>query len=156
MSTTGTHRLLCNFGAAWFKREGFGVVAQELVVGNVREQTDVIAFRSTCSAVMESKVSRADFLRDKLKPHRIAGGLGNYRFFICPEGLIEPSELPTGWGLLYQRGSRTVAIVRPPGNMWPKSTVNDLYSAWRPFWHPSDAEAERSVLYSIARRKSPV
>lgn len=144
------HARLVGIGASWLKREGFGVVATEIrVVGSV-EEPDAIGFRSTCSAVIEVKVSRGDFLADAKKPHRQQPGLGNYRFFLCPEGLLLPDELPAGWGLLYAVGRGVRSIVRPPGNTWP--SAGSKLAGWEVFKHPVNASAERAVLYSIARR----
>lgn len=146
------HRQLVAVGERWLKRQGFGVVASELVAAGAREQADVIGFRSNCSAVIEAKASRADFLADSRKPHRIAGGLGVYRFYLCPVGVIEIGDLPVGWGLLHATGRRVIEVLRPTGNMWPPagSPVSD----WAHFQHETDSSAERGVLYSIARRRS--
>jgi hypothetical protein len=62
------HKLLVTLGERWLKRQGFAVVATELVTGGTREQADVIGFRSQCSAVIEAKASRADFLADVNRP----------------------------------------------------------------------------------------
>lgn len=135
------------------KRQGFGVVAAELVTNGTNEQADVIGFRSTCSAVIEAKASRTDFLADRKKPHRSAGGLGVYRFYLCPPGgVIELEDLPNGWGLLYADGQRITEVRRPTGNLWPAygMSVGD----WGDFQHQPDEHAERGVLYSIARRRS--
>lgn len=128
------------------------MIASELVAGGAVEQADVIAFRSNCSAVIEAKASRADFLADRSKPHRAAGGMGVYRFYLCPEGLILPSELPSGWCLLYLVGKKVVEVVKPMGNIWPSFgyPVGD----WGNFQHSADLAAERAVLFSIARRQS--
>lgn len=145
-----SHAQLVDLGARWMRREGFGVVATEVVAVGCREQADVIGFRATCSAVIEAKASRADFLADRAKPHRRTGGLGLYRFFACPEGLIDSAELPVGWGLLYATPWALRAVVRPPGNIWPRRGAAG--AAWEVFQHHPDDSAERSVLYSVARR----
>ena len=43
------------------------------------------------------------FLADRSKPHRLNPemGMGKYRYYICPTGLIKPEELPEKWGLIY-------------------------------------------------------
>ncbi len=92
------HKLLVRLGERWLKRQGFAVVASELVTSGTREQADVIGFRSNCSAVIEAKASRSDFLADARKPHRVAGGLGTYRFYLCPPEVIALSDLPERWG----------------------------------------------------------
>ncbi len=30
--------------------------------------------------------------------------LGNYRYYLCPEGVIDESEIPDKWGLLLYEG----------------------------------------------------
>ncbi|ASW04113.1 hypothetical protein [Paraburkholderia aromaticivorans] len=146
------HKLLVTLGERWLKREGFAVVASELVTGGTREQADVIGFRSNCSALIEAKASRSDFLADARKPHRVAGGLGVYRFYLCPPGVIEVSDLPDRWGLLYAEGRGVRDVLRPTGNGWP--SPGSTFSDWHAFQHEADLDAERGVLFSIARRRS--
>jgi len=52
-------------GAAWLRKNGFSVVETELTCFGCREQPDVLGFRSSCSAMVEVKISRSDFLADK-------------------------------------------------------------------------------------------
>lgn len=144
------HEALSDQGVKWFKRQGFGVIAADLAALGCRERADVIAFRSQCSAIMEAKASRADFLSDAKKPERKSGGIGLYRFYICPPGLIRPDDLPTGWGLLYGDGKKIVEVVRPKGNVWPGPGTK--FESWAEFQHQNDPDAERSILYSISRR----
>ncbi|KAA3532717.1 hypothetical protein NLO85_27695 [Pseudomonas savastanoi] len=159
MATSEEHKKLTKLGASWFRKNGFGVVATELSSAGSREQPDVIAFRSSCSAMIEVKVSRSDFFADRKKPERNAGGIGIYRFYLCPEGMIKPEELPPRWGLLYAKGRSVVAVVKPQGNIWPplekQHPGSEAYlGPRREFQHVPDAIAERSALYSIARRLS--
>ena len=158
MAVSDEHKRLTALGASWFRKNGFGVIATELTCFGSREQPDVIAFRSSCSAMIEVKVSRADFLADKKKPERTAGGLGLYRFYLCPEGMITPVELPPKWGLLYAKGRSVVAVVKAQGNLWPSLRVSPASEAfmddWRDFQHEPNEAAERRALYSIARRLS--
>lgn len=150
VATSEDHHRLVAMGARWFKRQGFAVVATELASYRNREQPDVYACRHTCSAVAEVKVSRTDFLADKKKPERQAGGLGSYRFYLCPEELIHPSELPTGWGLLYSQGRSIIAVHAPQGNLWPRPGHDN--PQWLPFTHDVDPDLERAALFSVARR----
>lgn len=146
------HQDLVTIAARWLKRQGFGVVATELATVGSSEQGDAIGFRTTCSALVEAKASRADFLADARKPHRAVGGLGVYRFYLCPPGIIEVGDLPPRWGLLHVVGRGVVELLRPTGNLWPSygTAVGD----WERFQHAPDESAERGVLYSIARRRS--
>jgi hypothetical protein len=140
-------------GAKWFKRQGFAVVATDLMSVGVSERADVVAFRSgrnrPVCGVIESKISRSDFLADRNKLHRSVAGLGVYRFYICPSGLILPEELPAKWGLLYVQGNRVIDVVRPQGNHWPDYDTPSR--GWDDFKHESDAQAEAHALFSIAR-----
>lgn len=106
-----THNELSALAVKWLKRpnsqggHGCLIACAELRSGWNGEIPDAIGFRlsgnTPQSVVVEAKTSRSDFLADKAKPHRIADGMGNYRYFICPENLIKPDELPDGWGLLW-------------------------------------------------------
>lgn len=146
------HQRLVEAGRRWLIRQGFAVVAAEITVAGTAEQPDVIGFRSSCSVVVEAKASRSDFLADRRKPHRSAGGLGVYRFYLCMPGMIDVDDLPARWGLLLVQGRSIVMSRGPAGNIWP---ANESGTAeWRQFQHQVDAEAERRVLYSIARRRS--
>ncbi|WP_321944049.1 hypothetical protein [Paraburkholderia tropica] len=146
------HKLLVTLGERWLKRQGFAVVASELATSGTREEADVIGFRSNCSALVEAKASQSDFLADARKPHRGTGGLGVYRFYLCPPGVIRVEDLPSRWGLLYADGRSVREILRPTGNGWPSlgSTSGD----WPAFQHEADLNAERGVLFSIARCRS--
>jgi hypothetical protein len=79
-----------------------GIVFIEKSTWNI-EQPDVIGFNTSNSTVIECKLSRADFLSDKKKKFRINSkiGMGNYRYYYCPHGLIKHNELPNKWGLIY-------------------------------------------------------
>lgn len=108
-----SHADLCAIAVRWLKRpnsqngHGCCIAMSEVKSGWTGEIPDAIGFRQKGydygdgSVVVEVKVTRSDFLADRKKPHRIEGGLGNWRYFMCPEGLIRPEELPEGWGLLW-------------------------------------------------------
>lgn len=108
--TTPTHADLCALAVKWLKRNnsaggpGCAVALSECRSGYLGEIPDAIGYRASGhhdgTYVVEVKVSRSDFLADARKPHRISGGLGNWRHFMAPEGLIRVDELPSGWGLL--------------------------------------------------------
>lgn len=106
-----THAELCDIAVKWMKRPvsgkgpGCNIAMSELRSGYVGEIPDAIGFRlehpGSVSVVVEVKTSRSDFLADRKKAHRIEGGMGTYRYFMCPTGIIREDELPQGWGLLY-------------------------------------------------------
>jgi hypothetical protein len=105
------HKDLCTLAVKWLKRpncqNGHGciVAVSEPRSGYSGEIPDAIGFRidgdAVTSVVLEAKVSRADFLADRNKAHRIEGGLGHYRYYICPENIIQEEDLPEGWGLIW-------------------------------------------------------
>lgn len=99
----------------WVMKRGCGVAFKELntITG---EYPDVIGFQSSgFSILIEVKVSRNDFLADRKKSFRINPemGMGTYRFFMCPWGLIKQHELPHGWGLIYVRNFKATCVYHP-------------------------------------------
>lgn len=107
-----THSEMCKLAVMWLKRpysrggHGCKVAIDECQTGWSGEIPDAIGYCSTGqplrdgTVLVECKVSRADFLADRLKQHRQAGGVGNWRYFMAPEGLIKLDELPQKWGLV--------------------------------------------------------
>ena len=153
--TSISHSYLVHAGAAWLRRQGFAIVTTELATTATREIPDVIGFRASCSAVIEVKCSRSDFLRDRNKPHRQSGGLGVYRFFLSQPGIVEAYDLPPKWGLLHLDGRSIRRVLAPRGNLWaPYDSSGQGTSTWSAFQHETNLAQERHVLYSIARRLS--
>lgn len=70
------------------------------------------------SWLFEIKATRADFLVDLKKPHRQpnADALGRWRVYYATPGIIQPDEVPVGWGLIEPRGEhyhRYLVIPKP-------------------------------------------
>ena len=97
-----THKELVALGVRYLYRKCGGIVFYEFQ-SRAGENPDVIGWRSGRSILIECKISRADFLRDRHKPVRRVPeiGMGAERYYLCPEGMVKPDELPTGWGLLH-------------------------------------------------------
>lgn len=107
------HRELCEIGARFLKRpesaNGHGCHFTVIEASCYGENPDVFGIRhgmhgnGVGTFLLEAKTSRSDFLADKNKPHRLhpESGMGKYRYYICPTGLIKPEELPEKWGLIY-------------------------------------------------------
>ena len=90
----------------WLRRYRCGVVLSEQACAS-GEMPDAIGWKKACHSVLvESKVSRADFLVDRCKPFRqkCEIAVGCERYYLSPQGLIRLEELPPGWGLLEVRG----------------------------------------------------
>lgn len=113
MSDSKSHKELCALAVEWLLRPasrkgpGCTVAVAETANWINGEIPDAIGWRpyrqARCgSVVVEVKVSRADFLADAKKAHRLAGetGMGAYRYFMAPEGIIAVSDLPPKWGLV--------------------------------------------------------
>jgi hypothetical protein len=117
---TDTHRELCQRGGKWLTKHSQNVlvpncniVAVELFTQVEPEIPDIIGWCSWCSIMIEVKVQRSDFLQDFKKPFRqiCADGVGELRFYLCPENMISESELPENWGLLYET-KRGIKIIK--------------------------------------------
>jgi len=118
------HQELVALASAWLRRpgsrggHGCQVAFTETRVGYLSgESPDAIGFRARGfadgSVLVEVKTSRADFLADAKKPHRSdTPGMGRFRYYMCPEGLIRPDELPDRWGLLYVDSKSRVTPVQ--------------------------------------------
>ena len=94
----------------------------------IGEIPDAIGFKNGQSILIECKATRADFLRDKKKRFRKRPelGVGKYRFYLCPPGLIKPYEPPEKWGLLYCRDRSVERVVAPRGNTFHKFPAFDF------------------------------
>lgn len=100
-----THRELCDRAAHWLQSsKNCKLVLVERNSGMGGEEPDAIGW-TPCgySFLIEAKASRSDFLADKKKPHRKnpETGMGRSRFYLCPKDMIQPEEVPEGWGLLW-------------------------------------------------------
>ena len=112
------------------------------------EYPDVIGFSSRGHSVLiEVKASRSDFLSDKKKSFRKLPekGMGDYRFYCCPTGLIKVEDLPDKWGLIYVDPKGRPRCVHNPycrslsGNTWSKEMRKN-------------SQAEIGLMFSALRR----
>lgn len=159
-----THAALCELAVRWLQRShsqgghGCRIAFKEVRSGYSGETPDAIGFRPgphfmDGTVVVECKVSRADFLADSKKPHRKnTAGLGRFRYYMAPLGLIDPAELPAGWGLLGVSPAGHVkrlagACVVPEG---------PHYEQWgavcQAFSHEADHSAEHFILVELLSR----
>ena len=91
-------------------------------VNGVSETPDAWGFNSYGQTMLlEAKASRSDFLADKRKFFRRlpALGLGQFRYYIAPSGVISQQDLPPRWGLIIANGDRCRRVVRAaPQLVW--------------------------------------
>lgn len=156
------HAELCVKAVRWLKSTeskggpGCSVAVSECKAGYDGEIPDAIGFRTAdgppSSVVVEVKVSRADFLADAQKPHRLDPelGMGQFRYFMAPAGMIALHELPPRWGLIEVDGRSLhvraghVMTPRCAGTGWRRD-----FSAWR---FPSNRERELALLIRLLAR----
>jgi hypothetical protein len=96
-----THLKLCIKGANYLRSQGihpfhrgqYSVCELE----RAGECPDAFAWGGGTTQLIEVKVSRSDFLSDKKKLWRKdpSYGLGRYRSYLCPTGLIKPEDIRT-------------------------------------------------------------
>lgn len=128
----------------WLEQQGCGIVIRDPFRSFNQEQPDAIGWRSDVSILVEVKVSRSDFLADKKKSFRAdpQKGMGDWRFYMCPPGVIAVDDLPVGWGLLWVYEKQIKKIHGVPPNTW--------WSSKKPF--SGNKPNENTMLISALRR----
>ncbi|MEE5068629.1 adenylosuccinate synthase [Pseudomonas alliivorans] len=160
-----THNDLCLVAVRWLQRNngaggpGCHVAVSECRSGWTGEVPDAIGFRAAGhndgSTVVECKTSRSDFLADKKKAHRQVGGLGNWRYFMAPAGMIDPAELPSGWGLLEVNQRGHVKPVAGLASFYREGY--DVVEAQTALWrHEADRDREQFLLVKLLSRVGDV
>lgn len=100
-----------------------------------KRTADLVAFGLWPSQGMEVhgieiKVARSDWVRELQQPEKVEEGFYRYcdRWYVaCPDGLIEPAEVPPSWGLLTIEGGGKVKMARDSSKLesqpWGKGQV---------------------------------
>lgn len=109
---TDLHTQLIELSAKWLAVK-HAVVITDMSHG-LGETADAIGWTCGFSTLVECKASRADFLGDKHKPWRRdpSRGMGNFRYYATPAGMVAPTELPENWGLLEMHRGKLKVIVK--------------------------------------------
>ena len=116
MTKEWTHKMLVRRMANWLKNTKHNTVVMSELATRNGETPDVIGWiGGAASTLIECKVSRADFLADNKKWFRRdeESGMGDIRYIATPEGLLQPDEIPAGWGLL-EAGKHYVREIQKP------------------------------------------
>ena len=116
-----------------------GVVLMERACGGGIVIPDVIGWRTggTDSHLVEVKVSRPDFFADNKKfiLRNPGNGVGQHRYYLTPEDMVKPNEVPDKWGLLYcaDKFIRVIKKAKPfeMTTLMIQSEMAMLYSAMR-------------------------
>jgi len=158
-----THKGLCDLAVKWLKRpnsahgHGCNFAAAEPGTGRLGEIPDAYGFRccewNGGSVVVEVKVSRADFLADRKKPHRQAAGMGNWRYFLCPEGMIKVDDLPAGWGLLWVNKRGHIKVLTGAAASFA-GRYDDMVMALSDWRQEANQDLERSLMAKMLSRVS--
>ncbi|VAW91923.1 hypothetical protein MNBD_GAMMA23-194 [hydrothermal vent metagenome] len=156
-----THKELTELAVKWLKRPqsqkgpGCHVAVSECRSGWSDEIPDAIGFRAAGkndgSIIVEVKISRSDFLADAKKSHRNGSvkGLGNWRYYLCPEGVIKPNEIPDNWGLLYVNNRGHIKPIVGPMNESNYRTRMRFIESMR---QESNVDGERFLLVKLLSR----
>lgn len=147
-----THSQLVEIAHKWvLKKASCGAAFKELKTGGTSEIPDVISFGSGSHSVMvECKISRSDFIRDKRKQHKTR--MGKYRFYCVPKGLLNIRDLPEGYGLIEVNEKGKVCYIHNPFNRYigesPCTPIDNRHKG-----HETCSRVERNFLYSVVRRQ---
>jgi len=126
------HAELCVIAVEWLYRKfDCGVVVSGRRRG-VLEMPDALGFLGRDSVLVECKATRQDYRQDakKLIRQQPELGMGKWRIYLAPPGVIDPDTLPSGWGL---------AEAERRGRGWRVTPVRDSYT----FERDAFAEIER-------------
>ncbi len=139
-----SHKELVEIVAKWLKKHKNSAVIPNCpyIAKDLRTNTDsgeipdVIGWNYWTSVLIEVKVSRKDFINDQNKKFRYIPelGMGEFRYYCCPEGLIKEDELPEGWGLLYLNNKNKIDTIKIANKK------------------DSNLMSERTMLLSLIRR----
>ena len=107
----------------WLQSQGFTVTLRDGFSAwtTYGEKPDAIGWRDYYSCLIECKSTRADFLADRKKQFRAEPhlGMGDWRFYMCPPGVIHVDDLPDSWGLLYCHPRKVEKVHGyPPAGRW--------------------------------------
>jgi hypothetical protein len=137
MSDNGlTHTALVERARIWLlSARRCSVVITELGTWYTNEIPDALGFTNWHSVLVECKISRSDFFADGKKVFRREPqrGMGNFRFYLCPAGLVKAEEVPDPWGLVYAYPSRARQVKKA-------------------IFCEANPKHERRILLAIARR----
>lgn len=139
-----THNDITRECAKWLKKHKQNIIIPNcsIVIKELKSPTktgeipDIIGWCSWASVLIEVKVSKSDFKKDFNKPFRKEYnlGMGNFKYYICPSGLINKEEIPDKWGLLYyEKGN--ISIIKKAMN------------------HIPNLESERALLITLNKNK---
>jgi hypothetical protein len=143
-----THKKLVDLAFRWLMKNGSCGFAFRELHSMATEIPDIIGFGSdNHSVLVECKISQADFWADQKKPARCGGeawGVGKYRLYCAPKGIISLEQLPSKWGLIeVNEEGKAIARINPLRKAWPES------DKWT---FEVNKASERAMMYTALRR----
>lgn len=104
----------------------------------------------------EIKVSRADFMNDAKKEKHKAQTGANFFYYVCPEGLIKPEEVPSKYGLIYVTTLGelyTLKFAKLPRRLHDLKFENWKLIAEKMYWRWQRLWQEKRKLKEITREE---
>jgi len=147
-----THADLVDIAEHWLmSTKQCSFVLRELhSLSDTGEIPDCLGFRVSAgrSILIECKTSRRDFLSDSGKMFRQHPemGVGSFRFYMAPTGVVSPEELPPKWGLIVVNNRGKAKQVAGPRAFYGHPT-NDAY-----LFRDCNIAAEWQMMASALRR----
>jgi len=154
------HNSLSKLAAKWMQRptsaNGPGCHISFTEVGGLfgGERADAWGYRwghGGGSVLVEVKVSRSDFLADTKKPHRNGEclGMGKYRYYMSPEGIINIEDLPGGWGLLWVNSRGHIKLKAGHVLVHQNYNIRHEISLWK---HEPNVKLEMDLMSHLLNR----
>jgi len=140
-----THADLVERAGRWLAGTKRCVVVATEIVSACAETPDAIGWYMGNAILVECKASRGDFLADARKSFRQhpPSGLGAYRYYMTPPGLVSPKELPDRWGLV-EVHANGVRVIRESQN---------ADGPWGVAFPERNHRGETTILVSLLRRE---
>jgi hypothetical protein len=129
-----THGDLVQLACRWLaKTRRCKAVFADVQTMKLNEFPDAIGFNfgyttsRSGSTVIEAKTSVADFKRDASKRWKHLGpGMGRWRFYLCPEYMLGPRDIPDDHGLIYALESGKLRVVRDAPSRSERDVASEL------------------------------
>lgn len=139
-----THGELVEKAYSWLLKKARCSFAFKELKTTAFEQPDAIGWKNGYSVLIECKKSVSDFRADQKKDFRQHEylGVGTYRFYMTPAGILRKKDIPVKWGWLsIDADGKVQENIAPIGNIW---------ADWPQF--EANKQAENIMLCSALRR----
>lgn len=116
------------------------VLTEFVTINSCGETPDILGFNNWTSVMIEVKTSRSDFRADiKKRFKKFSKGSGEFKYYVCPYGMLDTDEIPDGYGLIYIDINNNITLV--------KNAIRQ---------ECADLRVERTMLLSYIRRLKTV